>query len=59
VAQAVVFPTQNAFMPGRNIMEGVVILHKTIYELHSKKRNEVIFKIDFEKAYDKVKWSFL
>jgi hypothetical protein len=59
VAQAVVCPTQTAFMPGRNIMEGVVILHKTIYELHSKKRNEVIFKIDFEKAYDKVKWSFL
>jgi len=40
-------------------MEGVVILHKTIHELHTKKQNGVIFKIDFEKAYDKVKWSFL
>ena len=40
-------------------MEGVVILHETIHELHTKKRNGVIFKIDFEKAYDKVKWSFL
>jgi hypothetical protein len=36
-------------------MEGVVILHKTIHELHRKKMNGVIFKIDFEKAYDKVK----
>jgi len=40
-------------------MEGVVILHETIHELHTKKRDGVIFKIDFEKAYDKVKWSFL
>ena len=26
---------------------------------HSKKLDGVLFKIDFEKAYDKVKWSFL
>ena len=54
-----VSPTQTAFMQGRNIMEGVVILHETIHELHTKKGDGVIFKIDFEKAYDKVKWSFL
>ena len=54
VAQTVVSPMQTAFLPGRNIMEGVVILHETIHELHTKKRNGVIFKIDFEKAYDKV-----
>jgi len=59
VAQTVVSPTQTAFMPGKNIMEGVVILHETIHELHTKKRDGVILKIDFEKAYDKVKWSFL
>jgi hypothetical protein len=41
-------------MRGRNILEGVVILHESIHELH-KKHNEVIFKIDFEKVYDKVK----
>jgi hypothetical protein len=29
VAQKVVSPTQTAFLPGRNIMEGVVILHET------------------------------
>jgi len=40
-------------------MEGEVILHETIHELHTKKRDVVIFKIGFEKAYDKVKWSFL
>ena len=59
IAQTVVSPSQTAFMPGRNIMEGVVILHETIHKLHTKKQDGVIFKIDFEKAYDKVKWSFL
>jgi hypothetical protein len=46
-------------MPGHNIMEGVIILHETIHEIHRKKLNGVILKIDFEKAYNKVKWSFL
>ena len=59
VAQKIIRPTQTAFLPGRNIMEGAVILHETIHELHLKKQDGIIFKIDFEKAYDKVKWSFL
>ena len=46
-------------MRGRNILEGVVILHETIHELHRKNQNGVIIKIDFEKAYDKVRWDFL
>ena len=40
-------------------MEEAVILHETIHELHSKRKDGVIFKIDFKKAYDKVNWSFL
>jgi len=59
VVQSVIQPSQTTFIPGRNIMEGVVILHETIHELHTKKLNGVIFKVDFEKAYDKVKWNFV
>jgi hypothetical protein len=59
VADHVVRPSQTAFMQGRNILDGVVTLHETVHELHSKKLNGVILKLDFEKAYDKVKWSFL
>jgi hypothetical protein len=40
-------------------MEGVIVLHETIHELHRKKQNGVILKIDFEKAYDKINWSFV
>ena len=59
VADHVVKPIQTAFMQGRNILDGVVILHETVHELHQNKLNGVIFKIDFEKAYDKVNWEFL
>jgi hypothetical protein len=46
-------------MRGHNILEGVVILYETIHEMHHKKQNGVILKIDFENAYDKVKCPFL
>jgi hypothetical protein len=59
VAQNVISPSRTTFLLGRNIMEGVVVLHETLHELHTKKRDGVIFKIDFEKAYGKVKWSFV
>jgi hypothetical protein len=35
-------------------MEGVVMLHETIHELHRKKISGVVLKLDFKKAYDKV-----
>jgi hypothetical protein len=42
-------------MQGRHILDGVVTLHKIIHELHRKNMSGVILKIDFEKAYDKIK----
>jgi hypothetical protein len=59
VAHSVVRPTQTAFMPGRHILEGVLVLHESIHELHHRKLDDVLLKIDFEKAYDKVNWDFL
>lgn len=59
IAHKLIRPSQTAFLPGRYIMEGVVILHETLYEMHRKKSSGVILKLDFEKAYDKVKWPFL
>jgi hypothetical protein len=45
----VVLPTHTAFKQGRYILDGVVTLHKTVHELHHKKMNDIIVKIDFEK----------
>ena len=59
IAHSMVQQSQTAFMSDRNILEGVVVLHEMLHEIHSKKLDGVIFKVDFEKAYDKGKWPFL
>ena len=59
VAAKVIGESQTAFIPGRHILDGVLILHEVLHELRSKKKQGIILKLDFEKAYDKVSWSFL
>jgi hypothetical protein len=34
-------------------------MHEMLNEIHKTRGSGVLFKIDFEKAFDKVKWSFL
>lgn len=52
VAKKVIDPNQTGFIQGKNILEGVVILHETLHELKRSKRKGLILKIDFERAYD-------
>lgn len=59
IAQKVIGESQTAFIPGRQNLDGVVILHEVLHELKKEKKSGIIFKLDFEKAYDKVQWSFL
>jgi hypothetical protein len=46
--------SQNAFLKGRNIMDGVLSLHEILHETKRKKREGVFLKLDFEKAYDRI-----
>ncbi|WVZ54036.1 hypothetical protein U9M48_004904 [Paspalum notatum var. saurae] len=59
VADSVISETQSAFIPGRLILDGAVIVHEVVHHLKSCKRSGIILKLDFEKAYDKVDWSFM
>jgi hypothetical protein len=43
IDENIVQPSQTTFMPGRPILEGVVVLHETIHEIH-RKMNGVLFK---------------
>lgn len=59
VARRIISKNQTGFIKGRNILEGVVVLHEVLHELHRSKARSLIMKIDFEKAYDRVRWEFL
>jgi hypothetical protein len=50
---------QNAFMKQRNIVDGIMSLHEIMHDRHVKNHIDIIFKLDFEKAFDKVNWNFL
>ena len=54
-------PLQTAFVPSRKGIDNAIIAQEIIYTL-SKKKGRVGYmalKIDLEKAYDKLKWSFI
>jgi hypothetical protein len=50
---------QSAFIKGRFILESVVSAHEIIHEVHRKKDKGLVFKIDYEKAYDRINLDFL
>ena len=51
--------TQGAFVQGRQILDVVLIANEIVDERRRSGKEGVVFKIDFEKAYDHVKWDFL
>jgi hypothetical protein len=59
VMDKLISPNQSAFIQGRQLVDGVVAVNEII-DLAKKSRKEcLIFKADFEKAYDSVSWNFL
>ncbi|XP_071694113.1 uncharacterized protein [Rutidosis leptorrhynchoides] len=50
---------QSAFLKGRFILDGALIVNETIDFMKAKKVNGLVFKADFEKAFDSINWDFL
>nr|GEZ78005.1 cysteine-rich receptor-like protein kinase [Tanacetum cinerariifolium] len=50
---------QSAFIVNRQILDGPFILDELIHWCHTKKKETMIFKVDFEKAYDSIRWDYL
>ena len=59
VVNPIISPIQTAFVKGRYIMEGVVILYEALNSIQNIKQSSMLFKVYFEKAYDKIKWPFV
>ena len=46
--------TQTEFLKGRHILDGVLIANEVVEDLRKSKRKDLLFKVDFEMAYDSV-----
>lgn len=50
---------QSASLQNRNILYRVVIIKEVVDFAKKKRKESMILKVDFKKAYDKVNWKFL
>lgn len=59
VLPKVIHENQFAFLGGRSMLESVVVVNETVSAAKKSKKPTLIFKVDYEKAYDSVSWDFL
>nr|GEX77704.1 RNA-directed DNA polymerase, eukaryota [Tanacetum cinerariifolium] len=59
VISDLVSDTQFAFVSNRQILDGPFILNEILAWCKRKKKHAMIFKVDFAKAYDSVRWDYL
>ena len=50
---------QEAFVAGRQILDVVLVANEVVEDYRRSNKEGLVFKIDFEKAYDNVSWEFL
>ena len=54
ILQRLVASNQSAFLKGGYILESVVTAHEVLHSIDSSKRQGLVLKLDYEKAFDKV-----
>nr|GEV12882.1 RNA-directed DNA polymerase, eukaryota, reverse transcriptase zinc-binding domain protein [Tanacetum cinerariifolium] len=52
-------PVQSAFIKGIFILDGPLILNEVLAEYRHHHKELLIFKVDFEKVFDSLRWDFL
>ncbi|GKD58349.1 RNA-directed DNA polymerase, eukaryota [Tanacetum coccineum] len=50
---------QTAFLPNRQILDGPFIINELLSWCRHKKQQAMVFKVDFAKAYNLVRWDYL
>jgi len=51
--------TQSAFIEGRHLLQSTLIANEVIHKAKTRNKPCLVFKVDYEKAYDSVSWEFL
>ncbi|CAN1163478.1 LINE-1 reverse transcriptase homolog, partial [Linum perenne] len=57
----IINPCQNGFIKARSITDNILLAHELLhhFKCHSGSQHYMAFKIDMEKAYARVEWTFL
>jgi len=55
----VISDAQSAFIKGRQILDGILVANEIVDEARKSHKDLLLFKVDFEKAYDSVDWGYL
>lgn len=50
---------QSAYVSGRSILGGSLLLNEIVSWAKKVKKKVLIFKVEFEKAFDSLSWEFL
>ncbi|GJS64726.1 RNA-directed DNA polymerase, eukaryota, reverse transcriptase zinc-binding domain protein [Tanacetum coccineum] len=59
VIDTIISHEQSAFIKNRQILDGPLMVNEVIQWCKRKKSKLMVFKIDFEKAFDSISWDFL
>ena len=59
VIGSVISPLQTTCVPGRQILDGLLIANELVGDTRKRKKKLLLFKVDFEKALDSVNWKYL
>ncbi|CAJ2678325.1 unnamed protein product [Trifolium pratense] len=59
VIGSVISEAQTAFVKDRQILDGILVANEVVDEARRSKKELLLFKVDFEKAYDSVDWGYL
>lgn len=55
----IISPCQSAFISGRSILDNILLSHDLLRSFHlTKGKPKMFLKLDLNKAFDSVKWSF-
>ncbi|PNX86587.1 cysteine-rich receptor-like protein kinase, partial [Trifolium pratense] len=59
VVGSLILESQTAFVKDRQILDGILIANEVVDDARRSKKELMLFKVDFEKAYDSVDWGYL
>jgi len=51
--------SQSTFIKGRQILDGILVANEVVDKARKCKKELIMFKVDFEKAYDSIDWKYL